>query len=227
MINMKRAISALFIVLFLAVQSAFGQVKLGFYTGLGISSFEWEGNTSAETLPVGLQAYYTLEGSEIVNFNFGIDFNYSAIPFSYTVSNSANQELLTREQSQLHFGALIKVKFLNQFILSPYLRLGAGIYSGPHSLEFVDALVQEAEQMQIALPEELDVSSAFGFNFGGGLDINLNSSGDLALFLEFVYHINSRELDETGLNILQGINLSKKDNGYDNFAFLLGMQFGF
>lgn len=225
--NIKNFYFALILTLFFFVQSINGQIKLGVYTGLGLSSFEWEGKTSAETLPVGLQAYYSLESLEFVSFNFGLDFNYSVIPFSYTVSNAAKQELLTREQNQLYIGALVKVKFAKEFFLNPYIRLGAGLYSGSHSLEFVDAIVQEAQQLQIPLPDELEVSDNVGFNFGAGLDLKLTSSGNLALFLEFVYHLNSRELDETGLNILEGFNLQKRDSSFDNLAILLGFQVGF
>jgi len=227
MISIKRFFFTSFLVIFFIVQPAFGQVKIGFYTGFGLSSFEWEGATSAETLPVGLQVYYSLESIEFVSLNFGLDFNYSAIPFSYTVSNAADQELLTREQNQLHIGALFKLKFAKEFILNPYIRLGAGLYSGGHSLIFVDALVQQAQQQQIPLPAELEISDNIGFNFGGGLDLKLTSSGNLGLFLEFVYHLNNRELDESQLNILQGVNLQKRDFGFDNLAILLGFQVGF
>lgn len=212
--------------LFFYVQSISGQVKLGIYTGLGLSSFELQGN-SAEGIPVGLQATYSLESIPFINFNFGLDFSYSASPFTFKITNATGAEIFRREQNQLHVGALVKIKFAKDFILNPYLRLGAGLYSGSQSLTFIDAIVQEAQQQKVSLPEELEVSSNIGFNFGGGLDLKLTSSGNLVLFLDFVYHLNSREIDESPLNILQGVNLQKSDLGFDNFAILLGFQVGF
>ena len=222
----KRFYLASVLALFFFVQSISGQVKLGVYTGLGLSSFELQGS-SAEGIPIGLQATYSLESIPFISFNFGLDFSYTASPFTFRITNASGVELFRREQNQLHIGALVKVKFATEFFINPYVRIGTGLYSGSHSITFVDEIIKEAQQQQISLPEELDVSSNFGFNLGGGLDLKLNSTGKLALFLEFVYHLNNREIDESSLNILQGFNLQKEDAGFDNLAILLGFQIGF
>jgi len=47
------------------------------------------------------------------------------------------------------------------------------------------------------------------------------------MFLEFVYHLNSREIDETSLNIFEGATFKKHDVGMDNWAILVGFQIGF
>lgn len=226
--SIKTFLCAVLFVLLTTSQSASGQVKIGIYSGLGISSFEDMGTNGnfAEMLPLGLQVFYSLESIEFVSFNFGVDFNYSVIPFTFEAKDAANKLVFTTEQNQLHVGVLVKIKFIKEIILNPYVRLGTGLYSGGHLVEFSDEVQQAAQQQQISLPNELDISSGFGFNFGGGVDLKLTSSGNFGLFLEFVYHLNSRELDRTPYNIF-GVNLQKKSLGFDNYAILLGFQVGF
>lgn len=97
------------------------------------------------------------------------------------------EKLFTREQKQLSIRALIKLKFINLFILNPYLRIGTGLYAGGHSIEFVDAVKQDAQLKQVILPNKLNISSGFGFNFGCGFDLNFTSKGfnNYAIILSF------------------------------------------
>lgn len=224
---MKKVTSTIaFLIFLICAYSVNGQVKIGVYTGYSLSSFEAQ-ESSADMLPLGAQVYYSLESVPFVSFNFGLDFNYSIIPFSFLITTNTGEEVFTREQNQLHLGALIKVKFAKKFILNPFIRFGAGLYSGNQTLVFNAAIVQEAQQKQIALPPELEVSSVFGFNFGGGMDIKFTESGRFGMFLEFVYHLHSREIDESPLNIFEGANFAKSTFGFNNWAILLGFQFGF
>lgn len=222
----KRYLFQSILILLFITQLSYGQVNLGFYSGYGISSFEAQ-DGNADMLPVGLQMYYSMDNLGFISLNFGVDFNYSAIPFSFILTNNTGQTLITKEQNQLHVGALLKVKFIKGFILNPYIRLGAGLYTGNQSLEYSDELVQEAQQQQIILPNEIELTSAFGFNFGAGLDLNLTTNESFGLFLEFTYHLNSREIDESPFNVFPGVNLGKQDLGFDNMAFLLGFQVKF
>ena len=221
--NQVVSLSILFSLFFL-VQSIKGQVKIGIYTGYSLSSFEAQ-DGSSDMLPIGFQAYYSLENAGVANFNFGLDFNYSVVPFSFEMTTNSGTVLFTRKQKQLYMGALIKIKFLNASLFNPYVRLGMGLYSGGHSLEYPDAIKQEAQQKQVSLPAELDISSGFGFNFGAGLDYKLTET--TGIFTEFVYHINSREINESPLNVFQGLNLQKSSLGFNNWAILVGFQAGF
>lgn len=214
---------SILIALFFLVQSTKGQVKIGIYTGYSLSSFEVQ-DGSSDMLPIGLQAYYSLENAGVANFNFGLDFNYSVVPFSFEMTTNTGTKLFTRRQRQLYIGALIKIKFLRNSTFNPFARLGIGLYSGGHSLEYSDAIKQEAQQNQVSLPAELDISSGFGFNFGVGLDYKLTPT--TGIFTEFVYHINSREIDESPLNVFQGLNLQKSSLGFNNWAILVGFQTG-
>jgi len=148
--NIKLFFIQIIFLLFVFVQVQYGQVKLGVYSGYSLSSFA-EQDSGADMLPIGFQAYYSLESIEFVSFNFGLDFNYSVIPFMFDISTTDNKKVFTREQSQLHIGALVKIKFVKEFMLNPYVRLGTGLYSGGHSLEFTDAIKQLAGQQQMAL----------------------------------------------------------------------------
>lgn len=209
--------------LFCFIQSAFGQMKIGIYSGYGLSAFESQ-SSGAETLPLGIQAYYSLENVSFANFNFGLDFNYSVVPFSFDIQANDGSKIFSRSQKQLHVGALIKIKFLKKSMFNPFLRLGIGLYSGGHTLEYPAAIEQEAQQKQVSLPSELEISSGFGFNFGAGLDYKLTST--IGLFTEFVYHIVSRELNEAPLNVFEGLNLGKSSLGFNNWAMLVGFQTG-
>ncbi len=209
--------------LFCFIQSAFGQMKIGIYSGYGLSAFESQ-SSGAETLPLGIQAYYSLENVSFANLNLGLDFNYSVVPFSFEMTTNTGTKLFTRRQRQLYIGALIKIKFLRNSTFNPFARLGIGLYSGGHSLEYSDAIKQEAQQNQVSLPAELDISSGFGFNFGAGLDYKLTPT--TGIFTEFVYHIVSRELNEAPLNVFEGLNLGKSSLGFNNWAILVGFQTG-
>lgn len=219
----KRYFFKIILALFFIAQFSYGQVNIGIYTGYGISSFE-DQDGNADMLPIGLQVYYSMDNLDFISLNLGVDFNYSAMPFSFILTNNTGQTLITRKQNQLHVGALFKVKFIKGFILNPYLRIGAGLYSGNQSLEYSDELAQEAQQQQITLANELELTSALGFNFGAGVDLNLTTNESFGLFLEFTYHLNSREIDESPFNVFPGVNLGKRVLGFNNMAVLLGLQ---
>ena len=81
----KRCFFKIILALFFLAQFSYGQVNIGIYTGYGISSFE-DQDGNADMLPVGLQVYYSMDNLDFVSLNFGVDFNYSAMPFSFLLS---------------------------------------------------------------------------------------------------------------------------------------------
>lgn len=215
------------IILLLIVHSINGQGIVGLYTGHSNSSFEKQVESSGSFL-FGLQAMYSLKTPSIINLNFGLEFNYLAPSFSFDIKDQSGSKLVTRNQKQLFIGALVKVLLANRFILDPYLRLGAGLYSGGHTLEFSESIKQEAQQKQVSLPDELDISSSFGFNLGFGVKYKLPSMLNSALFIEFVYNIVSREIDESPLNLLAAArdSFNKNTQGANSWAILAGYQLG-
>ena len=220
-----KIISFISVVLLFIIQPINGQGIVGLYTGLSNSSFEKQIKSSGSFL-FGLQAMYSLKTPSIIDLKFGLEFNYLVPPFSFDIEGSSGK-LVTRNQKQLFVGALVKVLIVNSFVLSPYLRLGAGLYSGGHTLEFADAIKQEAQQQQIPLPDELDISSSFGFSLGFGFEYKLPSMTKTGLFTEFVYNIVSREIDESPLNILAEARnrFNKNTQGANSWSILAGIQF--
>ena len=95
----------------------------------------------------------------------------------------------------------------------PYIRAGAGMYTGTFEMDFND------EWNNIGFEDtELDFKSAFGFNLGAGAEMNINRGG--GLFAEFVYHVVERELDAEDTE-----NEENKPFGANNWALHVGFRF--
>lgn len=213
---MKRTLTILFIFLFAFIftNRAYAQpFNIGFFTGYGMSSFENQ-DKAAGYLPVGLQAYYSLDKMKWGSLNFGLEFNYAVAPFSFEFSNQQGK-LWDQKVNQMVIAALVKVKFLKG-TFRPYARVGAGLYTGNVKNEFTDLARQLAQQQNVQLNEEVKLDSGFGFNIGAGTDFVFDKKGASAVFFEFVFHIVSRTPD--------GANASA---GFNNWAVQLGYQLGF
>lgn len=214
---MKKISTALLIFAFAFIFSAKTDAqpfKLGFFTGYGMSSFEGA-SENAGTIPVGLQALYSLDNMNWGELNFGLEFNYGAAPFTYEFQNAQGQKLFEQKYSQLVAAALVKVKFAKKSTLKPYARVGGGLYTGNIDLEYTDAGKQALQAAGQAVPDKLELDSGFGFNIGAGADYVLGSKGQNALFFEFVYHIVSRTAASGG-----------QSTGFNNWAVQLGYQLG-
>jgi hypothetical protein len=94
--------------------------------------------------------------------------------------------------------------------------LGAGAYMGKGEIEYTDALKNYYKDLGESIEnEDQDFNTAFGFNFGGGLDYTINNS--TIFYSEFVYHIVEREVDDE----------ESESFSANNWAIQIGVQFGF
>jgi opacity protein-like surface antigen len=211
---MKKSIFAFTILfLILALGSSHAQpFKVGIFTGYGMSSFE-NFNDNAGTLPFGFQAYYSLEKLQFGSLNFGIEFNYSVAPFTFEIQDNNGTVLGDWKIKQMIIAALVKAKFLKKSKVHPFVRLGAGLYTGGWTFDWNSTAQQAAQQQNVTLATEQDVDSGFGFNIGAGADFDIAKT--VTLFGEFLYHIVSRTPS------------GGQSGGANNWAIQLGAQFGF
>lgn len=219
---MKR-FTLLFILLFLCAISINGQGSIAIFGGYGQSSFDEDlfgGDTKIEQagyLPTGIQLGYNLSGMQFGTILVGAEFNYAVSPFTFDISGdlgSGEQTLAEIKINQMLIGALVKVKLGNSNF-NPFIRLGGGAYMGGVDTEYTDELKNYYQQNGQSLEdEEEDLKTAFGFNVGAGADIQMGSSN--TFFLEFVYHIVSREADVENAESFVA----------NNWAAQVGVKFG-
>ena len=202
---MKKFTTILFILLFSIFFSNVNkaQFNLGAFFGYGMSAFE-NFTDNAGYIPMGLQAYYSFDKLSFGSLNFGVEFNYSVVPFTFEAKAKIKQMIIA---------ALIKVKFLKASI-NPFVRLGAGLYTGGSTLEWTDIGRQAAQQQGINPVEEIKFDSAFGFNVGAGADYKFGKM--YGVFLEFLYHIVSRKPEN-----------AQESGGANNWAVQAGFQVAF
>jgi hypothetical protein len=174
-----------------------GATRLSAFVGYGISLFDGdfprEGveRGHAGFLPVSLSASWEIRTSA----RLGVEFNYSVLPFAFDDREGLNQA--TEKVSQLVLGSFTRYT-LTESVISPYLKGGVGIYLGQWVIDyrddagFVDA--------------EYDLKPSLGFSAGAG--IIADWAGDRFLFLEFLYHLVSRELDISGAKRYKAGNLA-------------------
>ncbi len=165
--------------------SSGANLTLAIFTGLGSSNFnkqELYGNNDAFSqsayLPIGAQVLF---GISVVQF--GGEFNYAAMPFSFNISGTNGTKLAEDEIEQIQFGGLVRVNFTKGPI-KPFVRGGAGVYAGDYTRKFTNQNntgVTQADQ-------KVELNNDFGFNFGAGLSINNG-------FFEFVYHMVDRSIN--------------------------------
>ncbi len=110
----------------------------------------------------------------------GVEYSTSVSPFEIKSEYSGSE--FTQKNSQSMFGAFVKFNFSVPAV-TPYLRAGAGYYSGSSETNLTPQALKDAAGL------DADYKSTLGFNVGAGIDtfIGLNA--------EFIYHIVSKELD--------------------------------
>ncbi len=114
-------------------------------------------------------------------FDIGVEYSKSVSPFEIKSKVSGTE--VTQKSSQSMFGAFVRFN-LSVPVVTPYLRAGAGYYSGKSETNLPDALKDVAGL-------DADYKGTLGFNIGAGVNtfIGLNA--------EFVYHMVSQKLDIT------------------------------
>ena len=188
-------------------------LTLGIFSGFGISNFNGQeiyGNSDefsqATYVPIGAQL---LVGIGIVQF--GGEFNYSVMPFSFDISATNGNDVAKDELNQIQFGGLVRVNF-TKGLVKPFVRGGAGLYAGDLSRDFENSQLQD---------QTFELNNDFGFNFGGGLAF---ANG----FFEFVYHLVDRSSTTTTTNPATGQTTSQTmEIRGDNWAVQGGIQFNF
>ncbi|MDA3862178.1 MAG: outer membrane beta-barrel protein [Melioribacteraceae bacterium] len=204
-----KKLSLILLSLFLLSGTAFSQ-SIGVFVGYGSSAFgdDFFGEDSeveqAKYLPLGAQLLFGSGGA----FEFGAEVNYALVPFTFETEGFGDTKI-----NQLYYGALAKFKIGSGAGLVPYVRGGAGLYTGTVEIDFNE------EWEAFGLEDtDLDLKSAFGFNVGAGAEMNLSNSG--GLFAEFVYHIVEREFDAEDTEMEEN-----EPFGANNWALHIGFRF--
>jgi hypothetical protein len=123
------------------------------------------------------------------------------VPFKWDFELDG-EKIGEQKVTQTIIGVLGKYE-IGQGRMRPHVRGGAGMYMG--KVKF------DAEEGYTA-GDDIDLKSAFGFNFGGG--ITADWGYDKFWVAEFVYHIVSREADIEGYDT--------EPEGSNNWAVQLG-----
>jgi len=186
--------------LFLCLVSGTGYAQtIGVFGGYGSSQFSeddfWEGFEQSSFVPVGANLMFNTS-SGLSPIQIGGEINYGVVPFTFEMSDG-DMHVADLKLNQLYFGAIVKFTIMTGNKAAPYLRGGAGMYTGNAEMEYTSEAKELFESYGITVEDEdIDVSSAFGFNIGAGLNFEINNKN--ALFFEFVYNIVEREVDEDG-----------------------------
>ncbi len=208
---MKKLIMLFAIALFVA-QPLFAQSSIGIFAGYGQSNFDFsedENFSQAGYVPVGVQF---LMG--VGTFQLGAEIDYSAVPFGFEVSSTYNgveHKIADTKVTQLYYGLLAKWRVGTKAGFNPYLRAGAGLYTGDYKVEYSDEMKQAYSSLE---DETYKYKSAFGFNVGVG--VNVDVATNTGVFIEAVYHKVKRQLDLEG----------SEAEGHDNYAIHAGVNFG-
>ena len=190
-----KKLGLILLLLSLASGTAYSQ-SIGAFVGYGQSafgedSFELGDETEqANYIPLGVQILFGTGG----NFEIGGEINYAVVPFTFEM-NVFDTHVADMEVEQLYFGALARFKIGTGSGIWPYIRGGAGIYTGSLNMNYTDEM-KELYLLDTGMEledESADFKSAFGFNAGVGAEINFSHNN--GVFAEFVYHIVKREID--------------------------------
>lgn len=208
---------------FLEEQPSASQVGflVAFFSGFGLSNFDGEemygvksGFSQSSYIPLGGQ-FFVQAGQ----FHIGAEVNYAVAPFTFETENSSGRALWEDELEQLQFGALARFNF-TQTPAKPYLRAGAGVYTGNFTRKFSDQYKKDFKnEFGVDLKDEkVNLDTNFGFNLGAGVAYRNG-------FIEFVYHFVERSYEETstdqaGKEVKETVRV-----GADNWAVQVGVQF--
>jgi hypothetical protein len=206
---MKRGLIITALVLFSATMIQ-GQFRISMYAGYGLSQFDDELFTEdvldqTTYLPVGASVEYGLE-----MFTFGIEANYSVLPFTFDMPVYELENAWELEITQLVIGGFVKVRFRDISEINPYIRAGLGYYGGKGRNNYSD----EFKQLSTGLEDtESDFEPAIGFNGGIGMDFPVSNVS--FLYLEGIYHFVQRKYDIPNAESFKA----------NNFAFFLGFTY--
>jgi len=207
---MKKLIAIIFTMILLS-GSVFSQ-SIGLFVGYGSSQFDEQGlDTQSKYVPVGGHILFGAGAFEI-----GAEISYAAVPFTYEVFNTTyNMKSGELKIEQLYYGALAKLKIGSGGGIWPYVRAGAGMYTGKMKAELTQEFKDFAANNGVIVQDsEKNMKSAFGFNLGGGVELDFSENN--GLFGEIVYHFVNRQVDEPGSDSFKA----------NNFAIQVGFHFG-
>jgi opacity protein-like surface antigen len=159
----------------------------------------------AKYVPVGVQFLFGID-----NFSVGAEVNYAAVPFTFTMSSDGT-DLADFTITQLYYGGVIKFRLGTHAGLNPYLRAGAGMYTGKFKVDWTD----DVTRLLGLEDSETNYKSAFGFNLGAGIEFAVSQTS--GIIVEFVYHKVNRTLD------VEGAEAGKADNAAIHAGFKLGI----
>lgn len=210
---MIRNLLILLALLFVTILS-YGQTRISLFAGYGLSQFDDDifSQTNLDQtgyLPVGANIEF---GRNM--FTFGVEVNYSVLPFSFKFEQEGFGKLGKVDITQLVVDGFVKIRFGDRRDINPYIRGGIGYYAGKAKSEFTREYKVLAGLIgQNAEDSETDFKGAVGFNGGIGLDIPVSSNN--FMFLEAIYHFVERKADELYASSFKA----------NNFAFHLGYTY--
>jgi len=190
---LKAVITTILIVI--CVLPVYSQTSFNIFAGYGQSDFE-DIEEQAGYIPAGVQLLF---GDQI---QFGGEFNYAVVPFEFEFQEGG-QDIGEIKVNQMVIGGLVRFNFGAGDVI-PYLRGGAGLYSGDQEISFSDENLQGFEGGSFTV----EMEDEFGFNVGGGVSFG-------GVFVEVVYHIVDRKPKDSDID---GIKMN-------NFALQAGLQF--
>ena len=205
-IVMKRMLLIFVTSLFIAV-NVNGQTRVSIYAGYGISQFddgEFEGDQIDQTgyFPAGACVEFGMS-----KFTFGIEGNYSILPFNFDLNVPEFGKAGEYEITQLVLGGFVKFRFRDKKEINPYVRGGFAYYGGKGKITFTDEFKQNFTDVE---DSELEFKAAIGFNAGIGMDFPVSPVS--FIFIEADYHFVQRKADQQNAESFQA----------NNFAFYLG-----
>ncbi|MEJ2615309.1 MAG: hypothetical protein P8Z35_10135, partial [Ignavibacteriaceae bacterium] len=146
----------------------YSQPSFNLFSGYGKTVFENSANQE-EYLPAGVQLMF---GVPVVNF--GIEANYNVTPINYNVENIQNKRNLKKIRfNQFFIGSVIKINLaVGTFI--PFIRVGAGLYTGNARVTWYEEAKRAAFDDGIILKDyEASLKNKLGVNLGGGFNLEL------------------------------------------------------
>lgn len=189
---------------------------LSLFSGYGLSNFKGE-DLYGPGVSISQSGYVPLGAQFLVAagvFHFGAEINYAVMPFTFESKSSGGQVAWEDKLQQLQFGAVVRFNLMKS-PTKPYIRAGAGAYTGDakreYSQEFKDLIGQELKD------ETLKLDTNFGFNFGAGVSVRNG-------FIEFVYHLVERSYDNITIDDNGDEKTEKGKINADNWAVQIGFQ---